>query len=215
MLRFARRSVAALALAAAFIVAGSPARADVPSCFVEPPQPAVLVVSPTPPPPLPTACVLLAKLIAASDVTQLAWIPGRMLDTTLGVTTDAFPAGAYAVRFVVTPQFNTAFAGPDTLVRFANDDFSARVGSWWTVLETVEDPNGTLRDPAAIASVLALPPSSIPKMEATAMSVRPGTVGYFGLVAPAFGQPGGGVQFWFPGEPVYSKTAPLELPPRR
>jgi hypothetical protein len=29
------------------------------------------------------------------------------------------------------------------------------------------------------------------------------------LVAPAFGQPGGGVRFWFPGEPVYSKAAPL------
>jgi hypothetical protein len=205
----ARRLAVYAAVAVAVLFAAVPARADVPPCFVQPPQPAVLVISPTPPPPLPTACVLLDKLIAASDVTQLAWIPGRMLNTTLGVTTDAFPTAAYAIRFVVTPQFNTAFAGPDTLVRFANDDFSARVGSWWTVRETVADANGKLRDAAAIASVLALPPASIPKMEATAMSVRPGTVGYFGLVAPAFGQPGGGVQFWFPGEPVYSKAAPL------
>jgi hypothetical protein len=132
-----------------------------------------------------------------------------VLNKTLGLSTDAFPDSAYAVRFVVTPQFNAAFSGPDALVRFASNGFAAQVGSWWTVLETVTDRSGRLEDKATIASELALPASSVPSVEAAATEVRVGTVGYFGLVAPAFAQPGGGVQFWFPGEPVYSSTRPL------
>jgi hypothetical protein len=202
-----RRALAAFA-AGAFVTLGSgPAQADVPACFVAPPDASLAVA--TAPGPAPIACTLLAKVLLASEETQLAWLPGAVLNKTLGLSTDAFPDSAYAVRFVVTPQFNAAFSGTDALVRFASNDFSAQVGSWWTVLETVSDRSGRLEDKAAIAAELALPASSVPSIEASASEVRVGTLGYFGLVAPAFGEPGGGVQFWFPGEPVYSSVKAL------
>jgi hypothetical protein len=198
--------VAVIVAALTLTLPASPARADVPPCFINPPD-VQLAVARTPGT-NPIACTLLSKLLQASDQTQLAWIPGAMLNKTLGLTVDAFPDSAYAVRFVVTPQFNAAFAGPDTLVRFASNTFAAQVGSWWTVLETVSDPSGVVNG-ATIAAQLALPAASKPSFEATSSEVRVGTVGYFGVVAPAFGQPGGGVQFWFPGEPVYSSTKAL------
>ena len=171
----------AIAVVALVLLSSRIAWAGVPNCFVAPPDPWP-AVSPAPGRE-PIACALLSKVLLASDETQIAWIPGAALNKTLELSTDAFPDAAYAIRFIVTPEFNAAFGGADSLVRFGSNDFDARIGSWWTVL--------------------------VPKFEAAASAVRVGTAGYFGLVAPAFSQPGGGVQFWFPAEPVRSTAAPF------
>jgi hypothetical protein len=197
----------AIAVVALVLLSSRIAWAGVPNCFVAPPDPWP-AVSPAPGRE-PIACALLSKVLLASDETQIAWIPGAALNKTLELSTDAFPDAAYAIRFIVTPEFNAAFGGADSLVRFGSNDFDARIGSWWTVLETVTDPAGHLKDGPSIAAELALPATSVPKFEAAASAVRVGTAGYFGLVAPAFSQPGGGVQFWFPAEPVRSTAAPF------
>lgn len=188
-------------------LAVQPAVADVPACFIQPPVARATIAAP--PDTNEVSCKWLSKLVQASDETQLAWIPGAVLNRMLSPEVDAFPDSAYAVRFVVTKQFNETFIDSDSLIRFAPDDFAARVGSWWTILGAVSDSLGRLNDKAIIKAKLALPASSIPNVEAVASEVRVGTIGYFGLTAPAFGQPGGAVQFWFPTEPVRSSAKTL------
>jgi hypothetical protein len=201
-------------LVSTFSVAAS--AAPVPECFTAPPQASDVVSSrpsvSLPASPEPTACVVLRKLLASTSHRDIAWIPGDGVNEILGLSEGGFPAGSYVVQFRVSKAFNAAFVGRDELVRFASGEGAARGGSWWTLLECVTDSNGRLDDSRQISSILALPPQSEPHVIAFSSGVAEGTMGYFGVISPAFGRDGGGMQFWFPSEPVFtSKTAALPL----
>lgn len=178
-----------------------------PECFTRPPAIGASVITGVAPDP---ACDLLAKLLPTLEPKDLSWMSGRGVNAALGLTTAAFPDESYVLHFRMTTAANAVFAGKDELVRFALDEPRARGGSWWVPLETVETADEKLRALPAIAEILALPPVSIPKVVAYASHVNEGTVGYFGVIAPAFGHAGGGMQFWFPSEPVISnQVTPL------
>lgn len=182
---------------------------NVPSCFATPPTPTVdgsFTLSATT-----EACTELNALLAATDLKDIAWIPGAGLNVIVGSREGGFAANSYALQFRVSDRFNQVFTGKDELVRFGGEEAGARMGSWWTTLESVESNNGSIVGVSEIEDRLALPLVSVPHVVAYARYVKVGTVGYFGIVAPAFGHIGGAVQFWFPPEPVVTgKTQPLQ-----
>jgi hypothetical protein len=191
---------------------------SIPACFATPPMLAangsfVLPNSPLAP------CEELDELLLATSPKETAWISGAGVNAIIGIDQGGFAPNSYAVEFRVTPQFNTVFAGPvrDELVRFAGNEAAAEHGAWWTTLESVTSDTGGLVDASTVEDSLALPPGAIPHVIAYSSRVVIGTIGYFGIVSPAFTHSGGAVQFWFPpGQslpkgPVYSgKTQVLQ-----
>ena len=122
-----------------------------------------------------------------------------------GVLYPAFLPGAEAVSFIVSPEFSKAFTGPYRLVRVSGKSVSALNGSWWTTLSTISDENGHLMTPEQIRAKLAI--TDTPSCIAYEDSVKTGVRGYMGAIAPAFDEPGGGSQFWFPPGAVVATTA--------
>jgi hypothetical protein len=116
-----------------------------------------------------------------------------------GVLYPAFVPGTEVVRFTVTPDFNESFERANRLVRVSDSRAGAMYGSWWTTSAQVRNGDGLL-DAARIRAILALTYS--PSCLATSTEVRRGVRGYMGVVAPAFDQPGGAVEFWFPPDAV-------------
>ncbi len=185
--------------------------ADVPSCFTNPPSIAAdgsySVSQPS------EACGELGKILQATTQKDVAWIPGAGLNAILGLSEGGFASNSYALQFRVSQRFDELFAGQDELVRFAADETRACAGSWWTTLQSVTSTNGQFVNAADLEARLALPQSSIPRVVAYSSGVAVGTLGYFGIVAPAFGRSGGAVQFWFPSAPVFTKEfRPLQNP---
>lgn len=191
---------AMLAFAAQIGVAKS---AGVPSCFANPPSIAAdgsYSVSQAS-----GACGELGKILQATTQKDVAWIPGAGLNAILGLSEGGFAPNSYALQFRVSQRFDELFAGQDELVRFAADETRACGGSWWTTLQSVTSANGRFVNATDLEARLALPQSSVPSVVAYSNGVAVGTLGYFGIVAPAFGRSGGAVQFWFPSEPVFTK----------
>jgi hypothetical protein len=139
-------------------------------------------------------CVVYEQLLEGG-ATEIELESARRLNGELdGVLYPAFLPGTEVVRFV-TDRFDREFHGPTGLVRVSTQAVSARSGSWWTSLATVSD--GTrLIGAEAIRAKLAL--TGTPSCLAYASLVRNGVRGYMGVVAPAFDEPGGGLEFWFP-----------------
>jgi len=108
----------------------------------------------------------------------------------------AFLPAALGERFAVTPLFATTFVRLDQLVRVSTSRQGAQFGSWWTTRRQVSDGHGNLMSPTAIRSILALP--ATPRYIAFATSVITRVHGFVGVAAPAFGESGGGLEFWFP-----------------
>lgn len=169
-----------------------------PSCFNAPPLLAASPAAATGEP----ICDALAMVLATTPPKDIAWIPGAGVNAALGLSAGGFPADTYVLQFRVSDAFNKAFTGRDELVRLASDEGRARGGSWWTLLAIVTNADGGLLTVDRIENALALPAQSIPKVVAYSAFVQPGTLGYVGLIAPAFGRDGGALQFWFPSEPV-------------
>jgi len=181
---------------------------NLPSCFAAPPR--LMADGSYAPSRGSGACDELEKILAATDQKDVAWIPGSGLNAILSLASGGFAAGSYALQFRVSQRFNQVFVGQDELVRFGNDEARARGGSWWTTFETVSSRSGEFVSSAELAARLALPESSIPHVVAFSSGVAVGTLGYFGIAAPAFDHGGGAVQFWFPSEPVFTeKTQPF------
>jgi hypothetical protein len=144
-------------------------------------------------------CTLYDRLLA-SDQLDLTLKSARRMNADMdGVLYPAFTPGTEVISFILTQRFNSAFTGPSVLVRVSSSTVGARSGSWWTTLDSVT-VDGHLMDAAAIQAKLALP--NTPSCLAYADSVKPGIRAYMGVIAPAFGQPGGGVEFWFPPDAV-------------
>ena len=144
-----------------------------------------------------------------SGATEIELVSSRRLNGEMaGVLYPAFLPGAEAVRFVVAGNFARAFASPSVLVRVSTTAVTARSGSWWTVLALVSE-GGHLLNAEAIRKKLAL--TDTPSCIAYAKTVRSGVRGYMGVVAPAFDEPGGGVEFWFPPDAVVADTV-SEIP---
>ncbi len=140
-------------------------------------------------------CPIYERLLA-SQVSHLELKSARRLNAEMdGVLYPAFLPGTEAVSFMVTSGFNKSFRGNHRLVRVSGSSIGARSGSWWTTLDAVS-PGGRLLDGEGIRARLAL--LATPVCVAYADKVRVGVRGYMGAVAPAFAQPGGGIQFWFP-----------------
>jgi hypothetical protein len=186
---------------------------NVPACFATPPSLASdgsFVLSQAFGP-----CDELDEILASTNPQDIAWISGTGLNGIIGLNQGGFASDSYAVEFRVSPQFNSVFStGQNELVRFGNDAPSAQRGRWWTTLETVQSSNGSLVGLTDLEERLALPPASVPHAIAYGSGVAAGAVGYFGIVASAFGHAGGAVQFWFPTGPVnVSKVQTLQLAP--
>ncbi|MFY9780382.1 MAG: hypothetical protein WAJ85_07725 [Candidatus Baltobacteraceae bacterium] len=139
-------------------------------------------------------CAVYERLLEGG-ATEIELESARRLNGELdGVLYPAFLPGTEVVRFV-TDRFDREFHGPSGLVRVSTSAVTARSGSWWTALATVSD--GTrLLGAEAIRAKLAL--TGTPSCLAYASLVRDGVRGYMGVVAPAFDEPGGGLEFWFP-----------------
>jgi hypothetical protein len=120
-----------------------------------------------------------------------------------GVLYPAFLPGTEVVTFIVSDAFSKSFVGANGLVRVSTRAVAARSGSWWTTLATVSN-NGKLMTPDEIRAELAL--TDTPSCIAYADTVKSGVRGYMGVVAPAFDEPGGGAEFWFPPDAVSAKT---------
>jgi len=155
-------------------------------------------------------CRVLARVLGTSAPLDIAWIPGQVVNSILKLTEGGFAIDTFVLRFRVTQAFSDAFtSGPEELVRLSATDSVARTGSWWVPKEFVTDASGRWLSLASIEEILALPPQSNLQIVAYSGAIDPGTMGYVGIVAPAFGHKGGGIQFWFPREPVYTKdTSP-------
>lgn len=150
-----------------------------------------------------TICSIYDLLLGSGE-TDLELVPARRLNAQMdGVLYPAFLPGSEAVTFVVTDRFTTFFTGPNQLVRASGNSVTARSGSWWTTLSTVTE-KGRLMYAAAIRAKLAL--TDTPACIAYGDSVRGGVRAYMGVVAPAFDEPGGGAEFWFPPNAVQAKT---------
>jgi hypothetical protein len=133
----------------------------------------------------------------------------RRLNAELGgVLYPAFVPGTEVVRFTVTPEFNDTFERTNHLVRVSDSRSGALYGSWWTTSAQVHDASGWL-DGARIRAILAL--TYTPSCLAISTEVRRGVRGYMGVVAPAFDEPGGGVEFWFPPDAVVAGQV-LDVP---
>lgn len=200
-----RRAILAFAL----VLAAWPAAALAqPSCFTS----ALPDVAPVKTGNADPACQVLATILETAGTADVAWVPGQIANAALGLTEGGFAKDTYVIRFHVTPEFSTAFTtGGIELVRLSAIEGTARAGSWWVPKEFVTDAGGRWLSLDTIADLLALPPQSILKVVAYSGSIVPGTLGYAGIAAPAFGHRGGGFQFWFPSAPVYSKdvSAPI------
>jgi len=208
----AQRLHIAVAIIGLFVISCAEAKADdasnVPSCFAAPPR--LMADGSYALSRGSGACDELDKILAATDQKDVAWVPGSGLNAILSLASGGFAVGSYALQFRVSQRFNQAFVGQDELVRFGNDEARARGGSWWTTFETVSSGSGQFVSGAELAARLALPQSSIPHVVAFSSGVAVGTLGYFGIAAPAFDHGGGGVQFWFPSEPVFTeRTQPF------
>jgi hypothetical protein len=147
-------------------------------------------------------CAVYAQLLAGG-ATEIELESARRLNGEMdGVLYPAFLPGTEVVRFF-TDGFERAFHGSSGLVRVSTSAVSARSGSWWTSLAAVSD--GTrLLSADAIRAKLAL--TGTPSCIAYASLVRDGVRGYMGVVAPAFDEPGGGLEFWFPPGAVVAGT---------
>ncbi len=158
------------------------------------------------------ACTVFAKLTHGFVADAVTEVSARQLNGELdGVLYPAFLPGTEVVRFVTTSRFGDAFARDDDLrlVRVSGSSTGARSGSWWTTRGQVS-PGGTPLPASRIRSILAL--LATPACLATATAVPAGIGGYFGVTAPAFGEPGGGVEFWFPPGVVDASAAVAALP---
>lgn len=220
MLRYAGAILAALLAAAA-----APVRAQTPS-----PAAPTATAAPWPWPAIPScladpgtktngstdydapACAVFAKLSQGFEATAVALVSARQLNGEFdGVLYPAFLPGTEVVRFVTTARFGEAFArdGDMRLVRVSGSRAGARSGSWWTTRGQVSS-GGTPLPAERIRGILAL--LATPACMASALAVPAGIVGYFGVTAPAFDEPGGGVEFWFPPEVVQAAPAVVSLP---
>ncbi|MGH9604935.1 MAG: hypothetical protein ACRD3N_04470 [Terracidiphilus sp.] len=148
-------------------------------------------------------CSVYDELLG-SDESDVELDSARRLNGQMdGVLYPAFLPGTETVSFVVSAAFGKSFTGPDELVRVSTKSISARNGSWWTTLSTVTE-NGQLMTAEAIRARLAL--TDTPACIAYADAVRSGVRAYMGVVAPAFDEPGGGAEFWFPPDAVEAKV---------
>ncbi len=117
-----------------------------------------------------------------------------------GVLYPAFLPGTEVVRFIVTNPFNKTFGRTNRLVRVSTSPNGAQYGSWWTTLHQVQDAHRQLKDGDELRAELAL--TYTPSCIAYAKEIRMGVRGYMGVVAPAFDEPGGAIEFWFPPNAV-------------
>ena len=152
------------------------------------------------------ACQVLAKVLESAGGADIAWLPGQIVNSVLKLTEGGFATDTFVLQFRTSTAFSTAFtAGTDELVRLTTTDAAARTGSWWVPKEFVTDRSGRWLSADVIADLLALPPQSDLREAAYSGAIDPGTMAYVGIVAPAFNHRGGGIQFWFPREPIYTK----------
>lgn len=201
-----RAAVRAALLLAVGLVASSlvPATAagGPPACFASPLPKLVTAKTGNPD----RECQLLEKVLESAGTPEIEWVPGAIVNAVLKLTEGGFATDTYVLRFRVTPGFAEEFtAGTDQLVRLSSSDSAARTGAWWVPKEFVTDAAGNWLSNDTIAEVLALPPNSQLKIVAYAGAIDSGTLGYVGIVAPAFKHKGGGIQFWFPREPIFTK----------
>lgn len=148
-------------------------------------------------------CAVYDQLLGSSE-TDVELQSARRLNGQMdGVLYPAFLPGTEAVSFIVTDQFSKSFTGDLRLVRVSGSSVSARSGSWWTTLSMVA-VNGKLMTADEIRVKLAL--TGTPACIAYADSVHSGVRGLMGVVAPAFDEPGGGAEFWFPPDSVVANT---------
>ena len=148
-------------------------------------------------------CTVYSKLLDSRELDVELESSLRLNAQLDGVLYPAFLPGAEAVSFIVSPEFSKTFTGDFRLVRFSSKSVSALNGSWWTTLATVSD-NGHLMTPEQIRAKLAI--TDTPSCIAYEDSVKTGVRGYMGAIAPAFDEPGGGSQFWFPPGAVVATT---------
>jgi hypothetical protein len=149
-------------------------------------------------------CALYDELLQDGGATDLELTSARRMNAQLdGVLYPAFLPGTEVVGFVVASGLTDELRGTRQLVRVSASRAGARLGSWWTTLDQVT-VDGHLMDANAIRSVLAL--TYAPACIATEDSVRPGVRAYLGVVAPAFDERGGGVEWWFPPDTVVATT---------
>lgn len=154
-------------------------------------------------------CPIYDLLLSSGEV-NLQFESARQLNGKMdGVLYPAFLPGTEVVTFVVTTGFIQSFKGPNGLVRVSGSAVGASKGSWWSTLSTVSDSAGHLLNAADIRSRLAL--LSTPSCLAYADNVSPGVLAYMGVVAPAFDEPGGAVEFWFPPDAVVA-TKVVDVP---
>jgi hypothetical protein len=143
------------------------------------------------------------ELLLTSGVSDIELKSARRLNGEMdGVLYPAFVPGTEVVTFIVTEKFIEKFHGERELVRVSGKAITALSGSWWTTLETVSE-RGHLMDADAIRAKLAL--LDTPSCIAYADLVRTGVRAYMGVVSPAFDEPGGGIEFWFPPNAVVAK----------
>lgn len=148
-------------------------------------------------------CAIYNTLLSSGEFDVELQSARRLNGQMDGVLYPAFLPGTEAVSFIVSDQFSKAFTGSFRLVRVSGKSVSARSGSWWTTLSMVTD-NGNLMTAEQIRARLAL--TDTPSCIAYADSVRSGVRAYMGVVAPAFDEPGGGAEFWFPPNAVVATT---------
>jgi hypothetical protein len=143
------------------------------------------------------------ELLLTSGVSDIELKSARRLNGEVdGVLYPAFLPGTEVVSFIVSKKFSETFHDERGLVRVSGKAVSARTGSWWTTLETVSE-GGHLQDADAIRAKLAL--TDTPSCIAYADKVQTGVRAYMGVISPAFDEPGGGIEFWFPPNAVVSK----------
>jgi hypothetical protein len=195
---------AALLLAVALVASSLPAAAagGPPACFASPLPKLVTVKTGNPD----RECQVLEKVLESSATPDMAWVPGAIVNAVLKLTEGGFATDTYVLQFHVTAGFTAVFTvGRDQLVRLSSSDAAARTGAWWVPKDYVTDTAGNWLSSDTIAETLALPQGSQLKVVAYAGAIDPGTLGYVGIVAPAFNHKGGGIQFWFPRAPVFTK----------
>ena len=148
-------------------------------------------------------CAVYDQLISSSQIDVTLQSARRLNGQMDGVLYPAFLPGTEAVSFIVTDQLSKSFTGSLRLVRVSGRSITARGGSWWTTLSMVTE-NGTLMTAERIRARLAL--TDTPVCIAYADSVHSGIRALMGVVAPAFDEPGGSAEFWFPPNAVVATT---------
>lgn len=150
------------------------------------------------------ACDVYIELLSSGATDIELSSAARVSSEVNGVLYPAFLPGTEVVRFIVTDRFSRAFGKSSQLVRVSTNPDAARFGSWWTTLRQVEDDRQRLKPADELRSELALTYS--PSCIAYAAAIHAGVRGYMGVVAPAFDEPGGGVEFWFPPDAVVAEA---------